>query len=224
MKGVALVHDFSVEDELDTLTALEERAQSFRLESQAAGLLSLAPPAQPAVVEEYVTLEEAGRRLGRSVSSIRRDVKSGTLVGVLEHRPQGGRWKVLLRVTDTAQGLHEASPSTSAADEGLREMVVLLRQQLAHAEQTIDMALGALRDSQRATAQAQALAFTTGETLAALAAGPPPAQQAPQSDTLHQPPGGGTFQTYPPSAKTPRAVEAPALLLARAVFRALWPR
>ena len=50
------------------------------------------------------------------------------------------------------------------------------------------------------------------------------AQARAQSDTLHQPPGGGTFQTYPPSAKTPRAVEAPALLLARAVFRALWPR
>lgn len=59
---------------------------------------------------ERLTTQEAARRLGVSVATVRRKIAAGELQGVQEARPQGARWYVLLPLSDTD---HEPSHGTS---------------------------------------------------------------------------------------------------------------
>lgn len=226
------VRDFGLGDEEIGLEELEHRAQAFRGAAREAGIHTAAPPAlspSPAVADEFFTLGEAARRLGRSVSSVRRAVKSGGLPGVMEHRAQGDRWMVLLPSADHPQIRNDPpSPSTTSEVEALRETVALLRGQLAHADSTLDMALGALRASQRATEQAQALAFSNGQALAALTAAPrlveEPSQAAPHPSTGEGVPNPirRRHPTHPNGGSTRSIVEGAATALVRSTLRLLF--
>lgn len=78
-----------------------------------------------------MTMAQAAKRLGVSVDTIRRRVRSGELEAHKESTPQGFRWLVVLP-SDAGARAARAADVTGVAGEAdvLREMVGLLREQL----------------------------------------------------------------------------------------------
>jgi excisionase family DNA binding protein len=85
---------------------------------------------------ERLTTQEAAKRLGVSVATIRRRIAAGELQGESDVRPQGTRWYVLLPTDQTDHDTaHETSHGTShtahqteshAADDAPRDVSALM--------------------------------------------------------------------------------------------------
>jgi excisionase family DNA binding protein len=99
----------------------------------------------------WVTIREAAARLGVSQDTVKRRLKRGELVGHREPRPQGHTWLIELP-DETAQPTAPPPPEADApAEVGvLREMVGLLREQLANRERDIRELHVLLDQAQRA--------------------------------------------------------------------------
>jgi hypothetical protein len=85
-------------------------------------------PEQGASTGEWVTVDDAARRLQVASATVRRRLKRGQLVGRQVSRPYGFDWQVWLDGVDTSVET-DAAPSTPSADSELAQLLQHLADQ-----------------------------------------------------------------------------------------------